>query len=86
MSDRPDHRLAAAYEEATRLDAAGLKGLCPSYSELLEEREHFRVEGLLGKGAVKEVYKAYNKRSRRWVAMARLRSDRGTGVLRSLCA
>lgn len=77
MTYKPDHRLVGAYEEATELDENGLKGICPSYTELKEEPSCFRDETLLGTGAVKEVSKIFNAHSRRWVAMARLREDRG---------
>jgi serine/threonine protein kinase len=77
MSYKPDPRLVGAYEEATQLDENGLRGMCPSYIELVEEDSRFREETLLGKGAVKEVYKVFNSHTRRWVAMARLREDRG---------
>jgi serine/threonine-protein kinase len=74
---KPDHRLAAAYDEATLLDEKGLKGLCPSYTELTEAKNRFRDYELVGKGAVKEVYKTFNNHTKRWIAMARLRADRG---------
>jgi len=77
MTYKPDHRLVGAYEEATELDENGLKGICPSYTELKEEPSLFRDETVLGTGAVKEVSKIFNTHSRRWVAMARLREDRG---------
>ncbi|MGJ8641727.1 MAG: serine/threonine-protein kinase [Opitutaceae bacterium] len=77
MSYKPDHRLIDAYREATELDEGGLRGLCPSYTELSEETVRFRDDALLGKGAVKDVYKTYNNHTRRWIAMARLRADRG---------
>ncbi|MDF7809163.1 serine/threonine-protein kinase [Pontiellaceae bacterium B12219] len=74
---QPDHRLVSAYDEATSLDEEGLKGLCPSYIELTESITRYRDSELLGKGAVKEVYKTFNNHTKRWIAMARLRTDRG---------
>ncbi|MDF7824642.1 serine/threonine-protein kinase [Pontiellaceae bacterium B12227] len=77
MTYKPDPRLAQAYDEATLLNEEGLEGLCPSYTELAGEGTRFRDDTLLGKGAVKEVYRTFNSHTRRWVAMARLRADRG---------
>ena len=74
---RNDHRLIQAYQEATRLDEKGLGGLCPSYMELSEISTRYEDEKLLGKGGVKEVFKTFDNRTRRWVAMARLRDERG---------
>ncbi len=74
---KPDRRLIQAYTEATELDGAGLLGLCPSYVELAEADTRYHDHELLGKGAVKEVYKTFNNHTKRWIAMARLRADRG---------
>ena len=74
---QPDHRLTLAYDEATLLDEEGLEALCPSYIELSEVETRYRDDSLLGAGAVKEVHRSYDSRTKRWVAMARLRSDRG---------
>ncbi|MDF7798621.1 serine/threonine-protein kinase [Pontiellaceae bacterium B1224] len=74
---RPDPRLAEAYDEATQLDEKGLEGLCPSYVELAGSSKRYQDSVLLGKGAVKEVYKTFNNHTKRWIAMARLRADRG---------
>ncbi|MGJ8725770.1 MAG: serine/threonine protein kinase [Roseibacillus sp.] len=74
---RNDYRLIQAYQEATRLEAEGLAGLCPSYLELSETSTRYEDQELLGKGGVKEVLRAFDNRTRRWVAMARLREERG---------
>jgi serine/threonine protein kinase len=76
-SYKPDLRLAEAYAEATLLDEEGLAGLCPSYTELAEAATRYQDSVLLGKGAVKEVYKTFNNHTKRWIAMARLRTDHG---------
>ncbi|MEP4077270.1 serine/threonine protein kinase [Haloferula sp.] len=73
----PDHRLSHTYDEATLLDEEGLEALCPSYIELSEVEARYRDEALLGQGAVKDVYRTYDNRTKRWVAMARLRGERG---------
>ncbi len=73
----PDQRLSAIFSEAHDLDLHGLEGLCPAYSELAAVEIRYRDESLIGQGAVKEVYRIYDEHLRRWVAMARLRADRG---------
>lgn len=72
-----DHRLIQAYHEATQLNEEGLAGLCPSYLELSEISTRYEEQQLLGKGGVKEVFRTFDSRTRRWVAMARPRDDRG---------
>ncbi|MDP0491875.1 MAG: serine/threonine-protein kinase [Verrucomicrobiota bacterium JB023] len=71
-----DHRLIAAYHEAMNLDQDGIEVLCPSYAGLRDIEARYQDFHLLGKGGLKEVYRAYDNRARRWVAMARLRADR----------
>ncbi|MEP4077158.1 serine/threonine protein kinase [Haloferula sp.] len=72
-----DHRLIQAYREATSLDKGGLEALCPSYVELSGISTRYENETLIGKGGVKEVFRTFDNRTRRWVAMARPREDRG---------
>jgi serine/threonine-protein kinase len=74
---QPKRRLKGAYAEATLLNDAGLRALCPSYIELAGSSVRFQDSVLLGKGAVKDVFKTFNHHTQRWVAMARLREDRG---------
>ncbi|TWT68934.1 serine/threonine protein kinase [Crateriforma conspicua] len=74
---RPDYRLHSAFREAVNLSGDGLETLCPSYTELSAMEDHYDDAVLLGSGAVKDVYKTFNRRTKSWVAMARLRSDRG---------
>ena len=73
----PDQRLSEVFSEAHDLETHGLEGLCPAYSELLAAAVRYRDESLIGEGSVKEVYRVYDENLRRWVAMARLRPDRG---------
>ncbi len=68
---KPKGRLKGAYAEATLLNDEGLQALCPSYTELSAADIRFQDGVLLGKGAVKEVYKTLNNHTKRWVAMAR---------------
>lgn len=72
-----DYRLIQAYQEATSLDDEGLAALCPSYIKLSETSKRYQDEELLGKGGVKDVYRIFDNHTRRWVAMAQLREDRG---------
>lgn len=74
---KPDPRLSSAYEEACRGDAAVLEAVCPSFSSLGDEAGRYQEETLIGQGGLKSVYRAYDHRTRRWVALARLRADRG---------
>lgn len=77
----PDPRLKdallEAYREASDLDAGGLEGLCPDYTELREEPAHYQNESFIGRGGLKEVYRAFDMRTQRWVALARLLDERG---------
>lgn len=74
---RPDRRLGNAFAEANLHDPAGLEGLCPDFEELRRIKERYLDDALLGTGSLKEVWKCWDARARRWVAMARLREDRG---------
>ncbi|MGJ8639762.1 MAG: serine/threonine protein kinase [Opitutaceae bacterium] len=74
----PNHGASGAYDAVNQFNAEGLEGLCPSYYELNQQEKDRYDEGIfLGKGALKEVYKVFDKRTQRSVAMARLRTDRG---------
>ena len=74
---QPDHRLRAAYVSATRLNSDGMDALCPSYLQLTEVGQRYCKETLIGEGGVKQVFRAFDNYTKRWVALARLRADRG---------
>lgn len=75
----PNQGASGAYEAVHQLNEDGLEGLCPSYYELSQQETDRYGKGVfLGKGALKEVNKVYDKRTQRSVAMARLRADRGS--------
>lgn len=74
---KPDRRLGNAFAEANLHDPAGLEGLCPDFEELRRIKERYMDGELLGTGSLKQVWKCWDARARRWVAMARLREDRG---------
>ncbi|MBK1825610.1 serine/threonine-protein kinase [Haloferula rosea] len=74
-----DHRLADAYFEANELDDNGLEALCPSFVTLSEAQsgQRYHDESPLGLGSLKEVSSVWDASTRRRVAFARLREDRG---------
>lgn len=74
---RLDPRLIQAYEEASRLDQELFDSLCPEYVELNEAAARYETESLIGEGSLKAVYKTFDRYSKRWVALARLRKKRG---------
>ena len=73
----PDYRLGDSYEQASQIDAAGLEALCPSYLEITADEPRYTGAELLGRGATKEVFRTFDTRTKRWVAIARLRPDHG---------
>lgn len=73
----PIRNLSYAYDAANDLNEEGLEGLCPSYSELKKSDVRYSEKSFLGEGALKEVYKAFDSKTQRWVALAMLRRDRG---------
>jgi serine/threonine-protein kinase len=74
---RLDPRLIRVYEEASRLDQELFDALCPEYVGLSEDVGRYEGDFLIGEGALKAVYKTYDRYSKRWVALARLREERG---------
>lgn len=72
-----DPRLADAYFEANELDHNGLEALCPSFTELSEVDQRYQDETPLGLGSLKEISSLWDSKTRRRVAFARLRGDRG---------
>ena len=76
-SYEPDHRLRGAYTDATCLTPDGMDALCPSYLQLTEIEQRYCKETLIGEGGVKQVFRAFDNYTKRWVALARLRTDRG---------
>ncbi len=74
---KPDRRLSGIYSAANDLGRNGLEALCPSFVELSGDTERYRDDERVGRGALKEVFRTYDAHTHRWIAMARLREDRG---------
>lgn len=72
---QPDYRLTEAYEEASTLNESALEAICPSYLEMVEEGPRYTDESPLGKGSTKEVVRAFDTVTKRWVALARVHQD-----------
>lgn len=73
---RPDRRLSGVYSAAKALDQDGLESLCPSFVELAGNEVRYCDDTLVGRGALKEVFRTYDAHTQRWIAMARLRKER----------
>ncbi|MEM7672986.1 MAG: serine/threonine-protein kinase [Verrucomicrobiota bacterium] len=74
----PDRSLREAYFEASELGDAGLEALCPNFSALKSGKlDQYRDFTFLGRGALKQVFRTFDTRTERWIALARLREDRG---------
>lgn len=76
-SKAPNEKLIDIYSSIMSSDDDAVQTVCPAYAELCELDERYGEEELIGKGGLKEVYRAVDRRTRRKVALARLRSDRG---------
>ncbi|MFD2257507.1 serine/threonine protein kinase [Luteolibacter algae] len=74
---QPDPKLLKIYADANRYDEELLDLLCPSFASILEAGKRYTDVEQLGQGALKDVFRTFDTRSRRWVAMARLRKNRG---------
>ncbi|MGJ8635125.1 MAG: serine/threonine-protein kinase, partial [Luteolibacter sp.] len=74
---RADQSLVGIYRLADELDAEGLEILCPGYTGLAAVEKRYTDESPIGKGALKEVYRCYDRKTKRLVALARPRSDLG---------
>ncbi len=71
-----DHRLADIYEAALNEDDDVLESVCPAFVQLEEAEDRYEKETFIGEGGLKSVYKVFDRRTQRWVAMAKLRKDR----------
>lgn len=73
----PDARLTAFFDAVEREDDEIKADLCPAFTHLADGAPRYSQEVLLGRGGLKEVYKAFDAATQQWVALARLRADRG---------
>ncbi|MGD7651583.1 MAG: serine/threonine-protein kinase, partial [Verrucomicrobiales bacterium] len=74
---RPDPRLKGIYRQADELDDEALQTLCPSFSELAAVETRYTQKMLIGKGALKAIYRCFDERTQRFVALARPRAEHG---------
>lgn len=72
-----DDRLFDLYDAATQQKKDALESLCPSFMELRDETNRYEEQSLLGRGGLKEVFRALDRHTQSPVALARLRLDRG---------
>jgi len=72
----PNELLRGALDSDLLIDSNNLSEICPAYTSLTQvSQEPYRDRKLIGKGALKEVYKCYDEKSKRYVAVASLRTD-----------
>ncbi|MDZ8120026.1 serine/threonine-protein kinase [Pontiella agarivorans] len=74
---KPDRRLAGIYDAAEEHAEDVLEMVCPEFAHMNSDEPRYCDEELLGQGGLKEVYRAYDRKLMRWIALARLRADRG---------
>ncbi len=75
---QPDKRLKGFYKQADELDDDALRALCPSYSELASIKDgpsRYTSRTFIGKGALKEVYRCFDQRTQRFIALAIPRAE-----------
>ncbi|MGJ8678676.1 MAG: serine/threonine-protein kinase [Akkermansiaceae bacterium] len=70
-SYRPNKLLKGFYQEARRFDS--VEEVSPSFSALSGVKERYTDFEHIGQGALKDVYKCFDQKSRRWVALAKQR-------------
>lgn len=69
--DKADDFWEEIYDTATEIDEQSLQDLCPSITELKSIEHQYSQETLIAQGTLKEVYKSYDQRVKRYVAIAR---------------
>ncbi|MGJ8673456.1 serine/threonine-protein kinase [Rubritalea sp.] len=74
---QPDKRLKQIYQQVDNLDEEVLEALCPSFNELVSIEERYTNLHLIGKGALKEVYRCHDEMTQRFVALALPRAEHG---------
>lgn len=74
---KPDRRLEHICDEAKQQDAEVLEAVCPSFLALSQHADRYQEPELIGCGGVKNVFRVYDRKMKRRIALARLREDRG---------
>ena len=72
-----DHSLQGIYGLADKLDGEGLEMLCPGYADLAAVEDRYTDEQLIGEGGLKDVFRCFDHRTKRFVALARPRAKLG---------
>lgn len=74
---QPDRRLCEIFDAVDQATHEMADEICPLFAELAGTECRYTDLTLLGQGGLKDVYKAYDAQARQWVALARLRKNRG---------
>ena len=70
---KPNHKLEGLYQIALQETDEILDELCPALTRLKHIADKYQEREFLGSGALKEVYKCYDQKAQRWVAIAQPR-------------
>lgn len=71
------HNLSQIYREVKHLDDAVVESLSPSFVQLSKRQQRYSEKKLIGEGALKRVYSAWDYHTQRTVAYAELKAERG---------
>ena len=74
---KPNRLLKGLYQYVNSDGDDMLAELAPKFIELKNQTQHYSQRVLLGEGALKAVFKCYDERAQRYVAMAELKAELG---------
>ena len=57
------------------MDTESDRKMWPSYEQLQESGERYEHDSLIGEGALKQIYRSYDRKAQRWVAYAVLKEE-----------